>query len=150
MIERDLPFTKSVAQRLMQIGSDPRLAKAAHARLLPNAWTTLSELTKLPTPTFERATALRIINPKMTRADAKVINLAITRDTKPIGPVHSITPLSSLSLFAVAQASALARLEKAVADLSAGKIPAGSEAESRIRVAATKLWSLIGHSQLAS
>ena len=93
MIERDLPFTKSVAQRLMQIGSDPRLAKAVHARLLPNAWTTLSELTKLPTPTFERATALRIINPKMTRADAKVINLAITRDTKPIGPVHNITPL---------------------------------------------------------
>jgi hypothetical protein len=38
MVECDLPFDASKAQRLMKIGRDPRIANAARAQLLPKTW----------------------------------------------------------------------------------------------------------------
>ena len=46
MIERELPFGPSTAQRLMMIAEDARLTNAAHAQFLPSSWMTLYELTK--------------------------------------------------------------------------------------------------------
>ena len=55
MVKTDLPFTATVAQRLMKIAADPKLANAARAQLLPPAWSALYELTKLPEETFAKA-----------------------------------------------------------------------------------------------
>jgi hypothetical protein len=78
MIEHDLPFTASVAQRLMKIAADPKIANAARAQLLPSSWTVLYEVSKLPAETFDIATALGKINPKMTRDDVKTIKADVT------------------------------------------------------------------------
>jgi hypothetical protein len=58
------------AQRLMKIASDPTLANAAHAQLLPAAWGALYELTKLDDETFKQAASSGAIHPAMTRKDA--------------------------------------------------------------------------------
>jgi hypothetical protein len=73
MIAYDLPFTSSVAQRLMKIAADPKIANAARAQLLPASWTALYELAKLPAEMFDAAVALGKIDPKMTRDDVKAI-----------------------------------------------------------------------------
>lgn len=87
MIEHDLPFTASKAQRLMKIASDPRLSKAAHGLHLPDSWRTLCELTKLDEETFDRAVSAGAIHPEMTRKDAKVISIRPVDKTIHIGPV---------------------------------------------------------------
>ena len=82
MIEDDLPFTASTAQRLMKIAADPKIANAARAQLLPPAWGALYELTKLPEETFEQAVASGAINPKTTRKEAKALIIRpLTKDT---------------------------------------------------------------------
>lgn len=70
MIEHDLPFEASTAERLMKIARDPRITKAAHVQLLPMAWSTLYELTKVENAVFEQAVSSGGINPKMTRTEA--------------------------------------------------------------------------------
>jgi Protein of unknown function (DUF3102) len=77
MIERDLPFDASTAQRLMKIARDSRICKAAHGQLLPATWRTLYELTKLPDKAFEQAAASGAIHPKMTREGARLLNLKV-------------------------------------------------------------------------
>lgn len=47
MIASNLPFDASTAQRLMKIARDPRLQKSCTVQVLPIAWGTLYELTKL-------------------------------------------------------------------------------------------------------
>jgi hypothetical protein len=69
MIERELPFTASTAQRLMKIARDKRLQKAARAQLLPTAWTTLYELTLLSDTEFAQAVASGKVHPQMRRSD---------------------------------------------------------------------------------
>jgi hypothetical protein len=73
MIEHDLPFTASKAQRLMKIAGDPRLSKAAHGQHLPGSWRTLYELTKLDEETFDVAMSAGTIHPEMTRKEVKII-----------------------------------------------------------------------------
>lgn len=81
MIERDLPFDATTAQRLMKIARDRRLTKAARVQLLPMAWGTLYELTKLPDAAFEEAVASGAIHPQMTREQAKMVRLQVTHET---------------------------------------------------------------------
>jgi hypothetical protein len=83
MIKSDLPFTATVAQRLMKIATDPKLVDAARAQLLPPAWGTLYELAKLPKGAFEQAASSGAIHPKMTRDDAKAFNLKTVDVTQP-------------------------------------------------------------------
>jgi hypothetical protein len=52
MIENELPFLSSTAQRLMAIARDRRLTNPAHMQLLPPSWDTLYELTKLDDEKF--------------------------------------------------------------------------------------------------
>jgi hypothetical protein len=75
MIEHDLPFDASTAQRLMKIANDPRIRKAAQRAVLPGMWGTLYELTKLPDAEFKRAVSSGAINPRMTRDDAKTLKV---------------------------------------------------------------------------
>jgi hypothetical protein len=67
MIQRELPFGPSVAQKLMKIAADGRITNTATWRYLPPAWTTLYELTKLDDQTFEAMRAEGSINPSMTK-----------------------------------------------------------------------------------
>lgn len=69
MIEHDLPFKPSTAQRLMKIAADKRLSNAAHVQLLPPHWGTLYELTKLDDKRFEQKLASGQIHPEMLRRD---------------------------------------------------------------------------------
>jgi N6-adenosine-specific RNA methylase IME4 len=70
MIESELPFSANTAQRLMRIGMDDKLANPAHAQLLPNAWSTLHELTKLDSSKFYECIIAGKIRPDMTRKEA--------------------------------------------------------------------------------
>jgi hypothetical protein len=73
MIENDLPFSASTAQRLMAIARDPRLSNPAHVQLLPASWGTLYELTKLSDEEFAEAIENNIIRPDMLRGEAELI-----------------------------------------------------------------------------
>jgi hypothetical protein len=89
MIERDLPFTASTAQRLMKVASDRKLSNAAHVRLLPAAWGTLCELTRVPEKTFTQAITSGAVHPKMTRRDA-IRLVKVSYEQKP--PTRVIEP----------------------------------------------------------
>ena len=55
MVESDLPFGPSPAQRLMKVmkvSSDARLTNAAHGQHLPGSWRTIYEITKLSDDEF--------------------------------------------------------------------------------------------------
>ena len=67
MIEEDLPFKPSTAQRVMKVGRDQRLVKAAHAQLVPSSWYSLYELTKLDDVNFKRLIKDGTIRPDMKR-----------------------------------------------------------------------------------
>jgi hypothetical protein len=159
MIEHDLPFTASTAQRLMKIAADPRMTNAARAQLLPSAWGTLYELTKLPTETFEQAAASGAIHPEMTRKDAsRLVNVSITHERRP--PVRYVmreggpSPLPASLRIETEEAAPLSlldkleRLENVVVGLSSEVLQHGDitkDIEKRIRTAANKLLSLIWH-----
>jgi hypothetical protein len=70
MIEAHLTFSASTAERLMAIACDPRLTNPAHAQLLPPAWTTLYELTKLDDEQFQAQLEQGKIRPDMERREA--------------------------------------------------------------------------------
>jgi hypothetical protein len=67
MIESDLPFGPSTAQRLMAIGADRRITNPAHVQHLPPHWGTLYELTKLTDDEFEKAVEAKAIHPELER-----------------------------------------------------------------------------------
>jgi hypothetical protein len=72
MIENDLPFKPSTAQRLMKIAADERLANPAHVQHLPPHWGTLYELTKLSDQVFDAKLKSGEIHPEMERRDVVV------------------------------------------------------------------------------
>jgi len=76
MIETDLPFGPSTAERLMKIAADKRIS--AHGPNLPTRWRTVYELTKLDDETFEQGIASGEINPQMQRQAAKRIKVTVT------------------------------------------------------------------------
>jgi len=78
MIESDLPFDASTAQRLMKISRDPRLQKAANSQLLPTAWNTLYELTKLDDEAFAQAVGSGAISEQTTLNDARALRPSYT------------------------------------------------------------------------
>ena len=69
MIEQDLPFGASTGRRLMAIAKDKRLSDRAHVHVLPPAWGTLYELTKLSDDDFKRAAADGVIRPDVERGE---------------------------------------------------------------------------------
>lgn len=83
MVESDLPFSTSTAQRLMAVAGDPRLSNPAHVQLLPPSWGTLYELTKLSDEQFEAARTGGIIRPDMMRRDLDQVRQPPARRTLP-------------------------------------------------------------------
>jgi N6-adenosine-specific RNA methylase IME4 len=75
MVERELPFGARMAQMLMKIGADPRLADAKHASLLPTHWYTLYELTKLSDQAFAVKLSTGEIHPGMERRDVVMADI---------------------------------------------------------------------------
>jgi N6-adenosine-specific RNA methylase IME4 len=69
MIDTELPFGASTAQRLMAIAADPKLSNPAHVQHLPPHWGTLYELTKLPEEQFDARIKDGTIRPDMERRD---------------------------------------------------------------------------------
>lgn len=65
MIENELPFGVSTAQKLMAIASDSRISNPELIQHLPPHWGTLYELTKLDQEDFARGIAERTIRPDM-------------------------------------------------------------------------------------
>jgi hypothetical protein len=95
MIEGDLPFDASTAQRLMKIARDKRLQNAARVQFLPMAWGTLYELTKANDEEFEQATSSGAIHSKMTRDEAKAVRtvkVKSTQKTKRIAATYYQSP----------------------------------------------------------
>ena len=79
MIESDLPFGPSTAQRLMAIARDKKLTNPAHVQLLPASWGTLYALSQLPDDAFNKAVQSGAIKPDMQRADVHALRI----ETKP-------------------------------------------------------------------
>jgi hypothetical protein len=71
MVEAELLFGLRTAERLMEIANDTRLTNPTHVSLLPPHWGTLHVLTQLDDDEFQKKLDDRVINPGMTRADAK-------------------------------------------------------------------------------
>lgn len=69
MIERDLPFSSSTANRLMTIAADERISNPAHVQHMPTSWGTLYEITKLDDAQFEQKIKDGTIKPDMMRRD---------------------------------------------------------------------------------
>jgi hypothetical protein len=69
-IKSDLPFTATMAQGLMKIAADPKIANAARAHLLPPAWGTLYEFEQVASGNFAKAAVSGAIHPKMTPSPA--------------------------------------------------------------------------------
>jgi Protein of unknown function (DUF3102) len=82
MVGAELPFAERTAQRLMAIASNPVMANAAHASLLPPSWMTLYELTKVPHSQLEAKLSDGSINPRMERRDVAAL-LPNARQIKP-------------------------------------------------------------------
>jgi DUF3102 family protein len=73
MIEAELDFSASTAQRLMIVARDHRLTNPAHGQLLPRSARTLYELSKLTDEQFSYGVEHKIITPDMERKDVELI-----------------------------------------------------------------------------
>jgi hypothetical protein len=73
MINSDLPFTRSTANKLMKIATCDHIRNAEHVPHLPVHWGTLHDLTLLTEEQFERGIESGAINPKMQRKDVKAL-----------------------------------------------------------------------------
>ena len=82
MINSDLRFGRSTANKLMTIGRDPRMTNADFTPHLPPSWGTLHELTKLSDEQFEGGVESGLINPNMDRMDVKHFLKAEIREAK--------------------------------------------------------------------
>ena len=67
----DLKMSRRMAASLMEIARHPVISNGTHASHLPPAWTTLYDLTKVPTPRLEAKIKDGTINPQMEPADVK-------------------------------------------------------------------------------
>ncbi len=89
MVETQLDFSSSTAQRLMIVARDSRLSNPAHAQLLPRSLYTLYELTKLDDGQFSYGIEQKIIRPDMERKDVEIIR------PRPERGIHNESPSES-------------------------------------------------------
>ncbi len=75
-----LCISPRTAQQLMQIASHPVLANPQHAALLPNAWSTLGELSRIEAPDLELAISNHLIKPELKREDVQKLRRRIARN----------------------------------------------------------------------
>jgi Protein of unknown function (DUF3102) len=73
MVEAHLPFDMRTAERFMAIAENPILTNATHVSVLPPAWSTLYELSRLDSETLEAKIADGTINAGMERKDVAAL-----------------------------------------------------------------------------
>jgi hypothetical protein len=81
MIEHELPFKPSTARKLMDIARQKVLANRSHANVLPRAWTTLYELSKLTPQKLEEYIEAGLVNSDMERKEAGALLRTKSRAT---------------------------------------------------------------------
>ncbi len=86
MVQTELPFGSSTAQRLMKIARDKRLTNPAHAQLLPPSWYALYRLSLLSDAQFETAIADGTIRPDMERSELPGTATVITSTRSVLQP----------------------------------------------------------------
>jgi hypothetical protein len=70
MVETELRFSASTAERLMAIARHPVISDSAHAPILPPSWTVLYELARLPAGKVRKLIEQERIHPEMERSEA--------------------------------------------------------------------------------
>lgn len=70
LVKDNLPFDDRTAQRFMAIAGNPILANPTHVSVLPPAWGTLYELSRLSEKVLKAKIADGTIHPRMERKDA--------------------------------------------------------------------------------
>jgi hypothetical protein len=70
-VQEQVGISTATAQRLMAVARHPALANPSHAQLLPPAWTTLYELSRLPAQLLERAIETGEVGPDLERDEAR-------------------------------------------------------------------------------
>ena len=71
MLKTDLAMSPQMARKLMAIAKHPVISNRSHGSDLPPAWTTLYELTMVPTARLEAMLKDHTIHPLMERAEVK-------------------------------------------------------------------------------
>lgn len=87
-VARELPFGIDKAERIMAVtkafaGAPPEVQEA-----LPPAWTTMFELSRLPTGFIQEAIGSGKVTPTMSRADARKLVTGSAEPREPASPVH--------------------------------------------------------------
>jgi N6-adenosine-specific RNA methylase IME4 len=72
LVDKKLHFGERMAQQLMRIGNDARLASPNICSRLPTEWTTIREISRLEDADLATALTSGIINPNMKAADLSV------------------------------------------------------------------------------
>lgn len=81
MIERDLPFVKRTAERLMAIAADERLTRdPTRVSLLPPSWGSIYELTQYTDEELERQFAEGKVRPDLERSEIVAQRKALRRE----------------------------------------------------------------------
>lgn len=80
MIERDLPFGRHTAERLMSIYHNQVLANGAHGLSLPPSWRTLYELSRVDCPRLEQWISDGLVHPEMERSEVRALLRAEERE----------------------------------------------------------------------
>lgn len=87
MVESELPFGASTARMLMAIARHEWLANRQHVDVLPPAWSTLYELSRLPGEALQQAFSDGLIRPDMERSDAKLLRHPSRPESGAVAPL---------------------------------------------------------------
>lgn len=80
MVERDLPFGVSTADKLMKIYRNHVLINSEHVPNLPPNWGTLAQLARIDCPLLERWIADGLVHPEMERSEVAALLRLEKRD----------------------------------------------------------------------
>jgi len=95
MIENELPFSRRTANRLIKIGTDPRLKQEEVFKCLPNSWGTIYEISAMDDENLHEAIEANVINTQATRASVtKFKNQSPESEKKVAKPDESLRVLS--------------------------------------------------------
>lgn len=73
MVERELPFNRVTAHKLMTLAGDDRLRDVSRGKHLPASWTTLYAIHRLSSPVIDASFEAGTIHPKLERKDVKFL-----------------------------------------------------------------------------
>lgn len=104
MVERELPFGRMTAHRLMQIAEDDRLRDVTRVLHLPASWGTLYALHRLPGDVIDKSFENGTIHPKLERKDVKFLpdaphHLARQAKKETPAPSKNVPPVEGCVMF---------------------------------------------------